>query len=74
LCFVDLGDKLIRQSLAVHLHRIAAGCSAAADGDVGQCLACLISLARQARNHSRGCVVLVEGGAELLSRLRQLLL
>jgi hypothetical protein len=74
LCLVDPGDQLFGQRLAVDLHGVAVGAAAAADGDVGQRLACLVSLARHARNHARGGIVLVERRAELLSCLRQLLL
>jgi hypothetical protein len=73
LCLVDLRDQLVGQRLAVDLHGVAVG-AAAADGHVRQRLACLVSLARHARNHARGGIVLVQRGAELLSRLRQLLL
>jgi hypothetical protein len=74
LCLVNLGNQVLWQALAVDLHGVAVGCAAAADGDVRQCFPGLVALTRQARDHACGGIVLVQGGAELLSRLRQLLL
>lgn len=74
MCLVDLGDQLLGQSLTIDLHGVAIGSSASTDGDIGKSLSCLVPLARQACDNAGGRVVLVEGGAKLLSRLRQLLL
>jgi len=73
LCLVDLGDQLLGQFLAVDLHRIAVA-GASCYGDIRQRLSRFISLTCQPRDYSCGRIVLVEGSAELLSRLRQLLL
>jgi hypothetical protein len=72
LCLVNLGDKLLRQRLAVDLHSIAI--VAAADGDVRERLSGLVPLTRQSRNYARCRVVLIQRCAQLLSCLRQLLL
>lgn len=45
-----------------------------ADGHIGQRFTRLVPLARQSRNHPCRRVVLIQRRAELLSRLRQLLL
>jgi hypothetical protein len=68
LCLVNLGDKLLRQRLAVDLHSIAI--AAAADGDVRERLSCLVSLLLQACNYACRRLDLVERCAQLLSCLR----
>lgn len=67
-----------RQPLTVNLHcisirSIGAVCSRGYRHP-GQSIACLVPLLLQARNHLFGRVIVVEGSAELLPRLGQLLL
>jgi hypothetical protein len=74
LCRVDLGGKRLRQRLAVNLHSLAVGGTASADGHIRQGIASFVAFPCQTRDDACGSIVLVEGSAELLSRLRQLLL
>lgn len=72
LCLFHKSYKLLRQALAVHLHGIAL--AASTDGDVGQCLARLVSLLGYPRDDPRRRIVLVQRSTQLLPRLRQVLL
>lgn len=74
LRLVHLGGQFLGQALVVHLHRVPIGSAATADGHVGQRLPRLVSFARQSRNNARRGVILVERSAQLLPRLRELLL
>lgn len=74
LRLVHLGGQLLGQALVVHLHRVSIGSASTADGNIRQRFPRLVSFTRQSRNHARRSVILVQRRAQLLPRLRKLLL
>lgn len=76
LCCLHSCYQRLRQPLGVHLHRITIRRSRASrtNRDLRQRIPRLVPLPLQSRNHPRRRVILVQRGAQLLPRLRKLLL